>query len=354
MQKEVRTRPKAQAYSRIMGGEVSFKDALKLMERCDQNHEDWVDVAVELGDYDMEVAKTELAKGHLLTARRFFWDAANVYRVGQYGLADLTEEKSRIYGKILECTARTGELSNPAWEKVEIPFRDFKMDGWFILPEHMPEKCPIVLVIPGATGFKEEFIAKAKFMTERGLAALVMDGPGQGSTLYFNKGYLTLDVEKAYSAMVDFIEADGRFGKIGIFGASTGGYYVARAVGTDSRFAACAINGGTYDPMEILDFNPVYRHRFATLYGVSDEEMNDIFPHMTLDDVAKNITCPILLTNGDKDTIFKPEGIRKLYDAVSSEDKTIRFFPGGWHCAIGFENEVNCYYSDWLADRLKG
>lgn len=50
---------------------------------------------------------------------------------------------------------------------------------------------------------------------------LAAEFPEPPTTLYFNKGYLELEVEHVYSKMVDWIKADGHFGKVGISGGST-------------------------------------------------------------------------------------------------------------------------------------
>jgi len=348
-----RKRPPAQIKERIFAGGVDFIDYFRLIKRTEENGEDWVNVCEEIGDYDFSYAKEQLALNHTITARYFFLAGAAMFRIGQYGLNELNDEKLRLNHKIVDCVAQAGKLFDPAWEQVEIPYKNYKMDGWLMRPKNMKASNPIVIVLPGATGFKEEFITQAQNMVDRGLAVLLIDGPGQGTTLHFNKGYLEIEIEKAYSTMVDWIKADGRFGKIGITGGSTGGYYVPRVAATDKRIDACAINGGTYYPKEILDFAPIYRHKFAILFGVSDEEMDGIFPKMTLEGLAEKIECPLLVINGDKDPIFKPASSQRIYDEAKSKDKTIKLYPGSWHCSIGHDNECYRFMADWMAERLK-
>jgi len=350
---EVRKKPPAQMYSRIFTGGVDFNDFFKLQERCEKNGEDWVNVCEELGDRNYTYAQEQLKINRTITARYFFLAAQVMYRLGQYGFVELTDERLRLYHKLADSFTMAAKLFDPPMEEVKIPYKGYNMDGWIIMPKNAPKSCPIVIMIPGATGFKEEFFTQAQHMVERGLAVLLIDGPGQGTTLYFNKGYLEIEIEKAYSTMVDFVVNDGRFGKIGMTGGSTGGYYVPRAAATDKRIAACGINGGSYYPQEITEFAPIYHHKFALLCGVDDEKMKELFPKMTLDGLAEKIDCPLLILHGRDDPIFSVKGVQRIYEEAKTKDKTIKIYPGAWHCCTGYETEAFRTQADWMAEHLK-
>ena len=105
-----------------------------------------------------------------------------------------------------------------------------------------------MLYIAGATGFKEEKHFTCGEMVQRGMGVLNMDGPGQGSTLLFNGGALEVEIEKAHTAMIDYLyERRPRLRRLGIWGESTGGYYV-RTDGCrrQTHRSACVVRGGSY------------------------------------------------------------------------------------------------------------
>ena len=346
-------RPVAQVPSRLLSGGVDFCDYIRLSERTDAaGGEDWVAVCAELGDEAARHADAELALGHPVTARRFYRNAEALYRVGQYGITELTDQKLGLYRRLSDCFASAARLADPPFEEVNIPYRGFDMHGWIQVPGGLRPRHPIVIVIPGATGFKEETAAEAQLMVDRGLAVLNIDGPGQGVTRYFNGGTLQLDVEDAYRVMADHLEADGRFGRIAISGRSTGGYYVARAAATDPRLAACVVNGGSYRPGEILAVRPWYLRKFAILFGTDDQTAAGLVGQMTLDGLAGRIHCPLLIVHGEQDPIFTVAGVQRLHDEARSEDKAIRIYQGAGHCANGRETEAYNGMADWLADRL--
>jgi dipeptidyl aminopeptidase/acylaminoacyl peptidase len=348
-----RDRPVAQVPSRLLSGGVDFCDYIRLSERTEAGAaEDWVAVCTELADEAARHADAQLALGHRLTARRFYRNAEALYRVGQYGITELTAEKLHLYRRLTDCFASAARLAEPPFEEVNIAYRGFKMHGWIQLPATLRPRNPVVIVIPGATGFKEETAAEAQLMVDRGLAVLNIDGPGQGVTCYFNGGHLQVDVEDAYRAMADHLEADGRFGRIAISGRSTGGYYVARAAATDPRLAACVVNGGSYAPAEILAVRPWYLRKFAILFGTDDDTAAALLDEMTLNGLAARIHCPLLIVHGADDPIFSVAGVQRLHDEARSTDKELRIYEGAGHCANGRETEAYNGMADWLADRL--
>lgn len=345
-----RRRPHAQVDVRLFGS-IDEDDLHRLRKR--EKDEDWVFLCQELADADLKYAEEQLALKHFATARYFYWAAGALYGLAQYGITDLTEEKLALYRQMNDCNQHYGQLANPPWQKVQIPYKDYKMDGWLMLPRNLTPANPIVLSIGGATAFKDQAVRGAEVSTLNGIAVLIMDGPGQGTTRFFNNGYLEVEVEKAYSKMIDFIKADGRFGKIGIMGGSTGGYYVPRAAATDKRIDACVCLGGSYAPAEILDYHMEYKHKFAVLCGVTDEEMDKIFPKMTLEGLADKIECPLLVVHGEADPIFNVFSAKRLYDEAIAKDKTFIAYPGAWHCAAGYGSRAGRLIGDWMAEHLK-
>src|SRR5438046_1523398 len=96
---QARPKPPAQFDSRILAGGVDFLDFLALQERCVKGGEDWPSVCEEIGDRHAAYAREEREKGHTETARYFFLAAEAVYRIGQYGILELIDERLRLYHK---------------------------------------------------------------------------------------------------------------------------------------------------------------------------------------------------------------------------------------------------------------
>ncbi|KAM0044934.1 putative 2-acylglycerol O-acyltransferase [Helianthus debilis subsp. tardiflorus] len=52
---------------------------------------------------------------------------------------------------------------------------------------------------------------------------------------------------------------------------------------------------------------------------------------MGLEDSLSKVTLPFFVLHGEADTVNDPEVNRALYEQASSEDKTIKLYPGMWH-----------------------
>lgn len=97
------------------------------------------------------------AAGNTVTASDFYSRAEAMFRIADYGIHDaITVEKLRIYGKIPMCFQKSWELRPETVETVEIPFEGKTMEAYFAIPDDCPADAPVLVMIPGATGFKEE------------------------------------------------------------------------------------------------------------------------------------------------------------------------------------------------------
>ncbi|WP_196217947.1 alpha/beta hydrolase family protein [Streptomyces blattellae] len=326
-----------------------------LLKRVDGDGEDWVNVAEEIGDRQDAYAQAELDAGHRASARYFFLSAASFYRVASYEIHDITEEKVRLNQKTTADFAKAAALFDPPLEEVNIPYHGFDMHGWIYLPKDAPEPCPIVLMIGGATGFKEEFHSHAMLMVERGLAVISIDAPGQGITRYLNGGALEVECEKGIGKIVDFIKQDPRFSKIGIYGGSAGGYYVTRTAALDHRIDACAVYAGGYNLIDMITGDERYRyyvHHFAVLLDTEDEAVKGLMSRMTMEGIAEKIECPLIMVHGDRDPLFGIEGQRRLLAEARSEDKRLVEYPSTFHGAPEHASKSFRLLADWMADHL--
>ena len=102
----------------------------------------------------------------------------------------------------------------------------------------------------GLDSFKDELW----FMTghgavQRGIAVLMVDGPGQGGTLRRHKIASRHDYEVPVGKCIDWLEqrADVDASRIAVSGSSMGGYYAARAGSREPRLAACISHGAIWD-----------------------------------------------------------------------------------------------------------
>lgn len=326
-------------------------DYLKLMADYESGG-DYADSCIGIGDAARTYAENALRDGHLHTARTFFLNAAAAYRVGQYTIVPDIEKKLNIYRKLIACYSEAAKLYTPHIEKIEIPYKGRNMAGWLRMPEKIYGRVPIIISIGGADGWREEHHNYSDFYAERGMAYLMIDGPGQGEARLFNKLYMELDNEEALNEIVEHVSGDNRFSKIGMIGYSFGGYLAARAAAISSKLDACVVNGGSYSPREILNFIPHFTGVFSALTNKNGEELEKFINGMTLEGYAERITCPLLLNHGKPDPLFAASGIQRIYEEASSSNKTIKLWDDGNHCVTNHATEVITMITDWFSDTL--
>lgn len=353
---EPRKRPLAQGLGRMLGHGVDCIDYDKMCRRIAAG-EDYVSVCEELGDKAFAHAEKELKMGHRITAGRFFLNASAMYRVGEYALVQINDEKLRFYRKLIDSFEKGVRLSNThSTERIELKYNNTTLAGWLFIPNGAPKDVPVVLVVPGLTGFKEEkYFETIVHLLERGLAVCAYDGPGQGETLYFYNGYQEIEPEKADRVIIDFLLNHPHVGnKIGVYGSSFGGYLAPRCAGQNNDvIAACVGRGGTYYPKEIVDNVPPYIEKFEVRFGMDGERIiKEMFPRMSLEGIAEKITCPLLLVHTKEDFLCTIDGIRKMLDEAASKDKELVEYPGPCHCADDDNTEATMQIADWLADKL--
>jgi esterase/lipase len=73
--------------------------------------------------------------------------------------------------------------------------------------------------------------------------------------------------------------------------------------------------------------------------------------------LAKNITCPTLITHGAADTLMSVEGAKQLFAEIGANDKTLRIYDqndvgGRIHCSHDYWTHNVPFMLDWLEERL--
>jgi dipeptidyl aminopeptidase/acylaminoacyl peptidase len=256
-------------------------------------------------------------------------------------------------------------------EKVEIPFEDTpKYDaGTFPGVLHLPVgkgPFPCVIFIPGTDMHKEQVPnPEDNIFVKRGMAVLAIDGPGQGESLLrmLKVRVDTWNYERAVSAAIDYLETrpeiDGS--KIATFGVSTGSYWSPRAAIWEARhqnrIKAAGGLAAQWDPHFVTEFEyaqPNFKSNYMYMAGESSEEAFDSKAplHDLREDVGE-ITCPILIVQGEFDELCTPEQVEAIL-ANAKAPHEMQVYEDEFHPLGGVAVEAYELSADWLRDRLDG
>lgn len=351
----------------MLGQGMSPEDLIKLMNVTEldcvtfekiKNGEDFVLAADRLGDEAYEYAENQASQGYNTSASQYYFNACALYRLADYGLVDITKEKIAIYKKIPNSFRKAKALSvREKVVNVEIPYGNSMLPGYLIIPEGAKTDVPVVIYIPGATGYKEENYLHAFKLREGGMAVIIFDGPSQDEALHLRDIYYTVDnYEKAVKAVIDFIHAESRLrNRIVLMGVSYGGYLATRAACFVNEYIeACVCRDGCAKTDDLtMPRNRYYLRKFMHKFNVNDESKAAAINHqMNIEPYLKNITCPILVQHTYEDPILGIDDAQKIYDLVSSKEKEYYRIPGNVHCECNENEKVGGYGADWVMGKL--
>lgn len=333
--------------------------------------EAWFEVLREGGDVLHERSSREERLGHTLTAASTYLRACAHYQHAEHFRHPKDDAAVGVFRRSLECFARYAALTDrPRIELVDLPFDGGAFPAILVHAENTKAKrVPAVVRFPGFDTQKElQFLRGVTDITRRGMAVLIVDGPGSGEALRFRGLHLRHDYEVAGSAAIDYLETRAEIDadRIGIVALSLGGYFAPRCAAFDSRFKACVAWGAMWDYHETWQRRierlkkaslsvPADHLLWVTGTATFDEAMKKL-EGFRLDGIAQRVTCPFLLTHGTQDEQVPLADAQKLFAAVGSKDKTFRIFDaeegGAQHCQRDYLTLVGTTIADWLAEKL--
>ncbi len=336
----------------------------------------WLTEWAKMGDRVEARGREEQKRGHTLTAAACLMRASQYYQTGER-FAQRDPRGPAIYRKAVQ-SFRDGAalLQRPRIESVEVPYGGKSLPALFVhaAPEVAGGKpAPVLVFFDGFDITKEiQYFKGIPDLVARGIACLIVDGPGNGESVRFRGLPLIAETEQYASAAYDYLaarqEVDPK--RIAAMAISLGGYYAPRAASLEPRFAACIAWGAQWDyydtwkrRFEALDSGKVLSlsvppEHLMWVFGVnSREDAMKKLEGFRLDGIVQKMRCPFLLTHGEGDEQIPLAIAEKCFAAVGSKQKMLKVFTreeGGFHhCQIDNVTLGTNYMWDWLADVLK-
>jgi dipeptidyl aminopeptidase/acylaminoacyl peptidase len=331
---------------------VDPNDLRKLM-RTILRWEDWCRLWSEEAARHEKLAEEAVALGRALTGAEAYVRAAIYYHYGKHLFADRPAEFRDAHNAMLRCyEAGATKLPNPV-ERVAFPFRGVAMAGWLRKPESV-RRPPVAVILPGLDACKEELHAWAEAFVERGMAALTLDGPGQGETSFHLP--TTHEWGLVLGAVIDVLEKrdDVDSHRVGVVGQSLGAIYAPLAAAGEPRLKACIANCGPYDWGTVLPKMPkvsqeVFRMRS---HAKTMDEAYALARKITLEGAASRIKCPLLVIFGAGDKLIPPSEGERLVRAASGPSELVVYEEGN-HVCFNISYKFRPLTGDWMAERLR-
>ncbi|HEV8106826.1 MAG TPA: alpha/beta hydrolase [Burkholderiales bacterium] len=343
------------------GGAVSevFQAASRMKPGDDDSwHEEWLRAAERndrRGDEEEE-------KGHIRTAMNCWLRAADYYRSAEFWLLPDDARRLATFDKCERASRKWFAYLDPPGEAVAIPYENgVSLPAYFIKPKGQA-KTPVLISFGGLDSFKDELW----FMTghgavQRGIAVLMVDGPGQGGTLRRHKIPTRHDYEVPVGRCIDFLlkRSDVDASRIAVSGSSLGGYYSARAGSKEHRLAACISHGAIWDVEQRFrdrgEGHALANHMKWVFGAKSMAEAIEKARPFKLEGVLGEMRCPYLVLHGGHD-VLGVENSKTVYEYARSKGVkvTLRLTSaeetGAEHCQHDNPTLGQELMIDWLAD----
>jgi dipeptidyl aminopeptidase/acylaminoacyl peptidase len=317
-----------------------------------------------------------IAGGRAKSGAQYLQRATAYYHVGERFLQPKSAEGFSAYKRGVECLRDAANyIKRPRLEHVEIPYDDGSLPAIYVHAEaaNRGGKVPAMVFFDGLDVTKEiQYLKGVADLAARGIACLIVDGPGNGESIRFRNFYLRPDTEHYATPAFDYLasraEVDQK--RIGVMAISLGGYYAPRAAAFDQRFACCLAWGAQWDYQKIwLDrferlaradtpsLSVASQHILWVLNASSQDDAIRRLAPFKLDGVVQKINCPFLMLHGEGDEQIPLGEAQKCFDAVGSKIKTFKLFTrdeGGYHhCQIDNQSICSAYMWDWLEQVLE-
>ena len=328
---------------------------------------------VQMADRLTELAEEDLARGRGFSASDKLNRAGLYYQVAERMQGLGAPGRAATYRQALDSFARSVAAGSRNFRRVEMPYEDGIIAGYFTQAEGVAGPAPVVLYVNGLDSTKE-MLAWSHLpaaLARRGVSTLSIDQPGTGEALRLHGLHAVYDSERWASPVLDWLvgqpEVDPT--RVGMGGISLGGYYVPRAVANEPRFACGFVWGANHDWGEVQQARrrnegerpvPHYWGHVCWVWGAPDvESFLALCPKISLDGQMEKIRVPFLVTHGEKDRQIPLRYAQRSYDQLlNSPKRELKVFTAreGGVEHVGADNmSFACgYIADWVAETLGG
>ena len=327
------------------------------------NREDWVASFTAMAKRVSAIAETATEHGHTQTASESYLRAFTYFRSAELMIAHTYPHKAVLYQKAIDCFRQGMSRSVHPYEPVSIAWGEHQLEGTLFKPQEHDDSAilPCVIYLSGADALPEQnFFRGVRWLTSRGLACLIFNGPGQGGAIRRQNLPTIPSYERPVSAAVDHLLSRGDIDgdRLALMGVSMGGYYVMRAAAFEHRFKGIVVWGAMYSIYEDLWVHyPMLRRQLRWITGSkNDSEATNRLRAFSLEGVLDKVRAPVLITHGAEDEMVPLSSAQRTYDQLGIDDKELRIYTtdegGERHINIDNWSQVIPYMADWLVDRL--
>jgi alpha-beta hydrolase superfamily lysophospholipase len=266
-------------------------------------------------------------------------------------LKDTREEKA-VYQRAVD-HYRAARKHDPRFEEVLIPTKNGPVYGWTIKPQAQPPAAA-VMVMGGAEGWALAWEEIGIRLSDQGIAALMIDGPGQGATRLVHGHFMDECWLETFDEVTRFLADQWSDVPLGLIGNSMAGSLVTHIAARYRRFEAVVNNGGPVSISTFLQTSRSWALRIGRLCrpDTPPEKLVEIF--RTVDLIRPiELDCPYLIIHGEADPVVSMDDVKTIQAHVTAPERKLVLFEQGEHTVSKFPADKFHVIENWLSDRLK-
>jgi len=340
---------RAMPITRMLDYGMTYHDAVTIHRETDRGIA-WDIVATRLAEEHRARAVHAVENRQIETAVQEFRLAAVDFNFAQLAYNADIGRKRELYGKMTESFARAAELDvRLAVEHIRLPYAGALIAGWLVRPRST-DKPPTVMIVGGQSGWGPAYFSAAQALSDRGIATMLVEMPGQGETRLQHGLYLDSEVPEALSAVISYLRTRDDLGHgVGVWGNSFGGLPAALVAARDPRVGGCCINGAWAQPV-ISPFRTAAEQAFAMVGSLDPTQVIEVFQALAFKVGHDKISCPVLVLHGGNDSLITRDDQQPFLDGA--ENSSIKMWEDGEHTIYNHCLERNSLVADWFSDSL--
>lgn len=289
-----------------------------------------------------------------VTALRCVVKAITYYQVSAFpgGSAARMQAYAQSHALFHELTRIVGPLLDMVIEKHRIEVGGDVVEGYLVTPAGTGRH-PLAVITNGLEGTVQELAIPLLKYHDSGMAVFVMEMPGT----YAYRQPMSVASEAVYHAVIDDLSRHSRVdpARMAFVGVSFGGYWAARMAATSSRLrCAVACGAPTHHSFKVKNTigipDIIIRALLKTTGATTLAGLGLQLHAMSLNQLYRQITMPLLVINGENDTLLSTQDSIEL--AKGAQQGTLKLYPGDDHCAMGHYNEWLDLSQAWLRQHL--
>jgi esterase FrsA len=215
------------------------------------------------------------------------------------------------------------------------------------------QRCPLVVVTNGLEGTVQELAIPLLRYHDSGLAVFFMEMPGT----YAHRQRMSVASESIYHGVIEHLARHPRVdpGRIGLVGVSFGAYWAARLAATSRRLQCVVACGApthrTFQVSNTIGIPDIIVKALQHTTGATSlHGLMRALRALSLRPLYAQIQIPLLVINGDHDTLLSTQDSRDL--AAQAPRATLKLYPDDDHCAMGHYREWLDLSQTWVRDQL--